>query len=139
MTSKPVAVLLADLKIGRTHSRPHVSNDNPFSEAGFKTLKYCPEFPGRFGSLADARRFCATYFERYNHHHRHSGIGLHTPASVHFGTADVVRAERARVLDAAYAAHPERFVNKAPVPPALPGVAWINKPKPADEEEQRKS
>ena len=139
MTSKPVAVLLADLKIGRTHSRPQVSNDNPFSEAGFKTLKYCPEFPERFGSLADARSFCATYFERYNHHHRHSGIGLHTPASVHFGTAADVRAERARVLDAAYAAHPERFVNKAPVPPALPGVAWINKPTPTEEEAQKKS
>ncbi len=139
MTSKPVAVLLADLRIGRTLSRPHVSNDNPFSEAGFKTLKYCPEFPERFGSLADARGFCATYFEHYNHHHRHSGIGLHTPASVHVGTAEAVRAARATVLDAAYAAHPERFVNKAPIPPALPSVAWINRPKPSEEEAQNKS
>ena len=139
MTSKPVAVLLADLRIGRTHSRPHVSNDNPYSEAGFKTLKYCPTFPERFGSLADARSFCATYFEAYNHHHRHSGIGLHTPASVHFGTAADVQAERAKVLAAAYAAHPERFVNKAPAPPALPAVAWINKPKPTEEEAQKES
>ena len=139
MTSKPVAVLLADLKIGRTHSRPHVSNDNPYSEAGFKTLKYCPEFPERFGSLEDARAFSDTFFERYNHHHRHSGIGLHTPASVHFGTAAAVRAERAKVLDAAYAAHPERFVNKAPVPPALPAAAWINKPKPTEEDAQKES
>lgn len=136
MTSKPVAALLADLKIGRTHSRPQVSNDNPYSESGFKTLKYCPEFPERFGSLADARSFCAAFFDRYNHQHRHSGIGLHTPASVHFGTAVAVRAERAKVLDAAYAAHPERFVNKAPVPPALPGAAWINKPTVNEEEGQ---
>jgi putative transposase len=137
MTSKPVAVLLADLKIGRTHSRPHVSNDNPYSEAGFKTLKYCPEFPDQFGSLTDARSFCATFFERYNHHHRHSGIGLHTPASVHYGTAAEVRAERAKVLDAAYTAHPERFVNKAPTPPPLPGAAWINKPNVNDDNDDQ--
>lgn len=129
MTSKPVAMLLADLRIGRTHGRPHVSNDNPYSEAGFKTLKYCPAFPERFGSLQHARAFADDFFGFYNHHHRHSGIGYHTPASVHFGTAPLVRAERARVLDAAYAAHPERFVNGAPLPPALPGPAWINKPK----------
>jgi putative transposase len=129
MTSKPVAVLLADLAIGQTHSRPHVSNDNAYSEAGFRTLKYCPAFPGSFGSLADARAFADLFFEHYNHHHRHSGIGYHTPASVHFGTAATVRSERALVLDAAYAAHPERFVNGPPTPPPLPGPAWINKPK----------
>lgn len=129
MTSKPVAVLLADLRIGRTHGRPHVSNDNPYSEAAFKTLKYCPAFPVRFGSLQHARAFADDFFTAYNHHHRHSGIGYHTPASVHFGTAAAVRAERALVLDAAYAAHPDRFVNGAPTPPALPGPAWINKPK----------
>jgi putative transposase len=129
MTSKPVAQLLADLRIGRTHGRPHVSNDNPYSEAGFKTLKYSPAFPGSFGSLADARAFVGPFIEHYNHVHRHSGIGYHTPASVHYGTAALVHAERARVLDAAYAAHPERFVNKPPVPPALPGPAWINQPK----------
>ena len=129
MTSRPVAVLLADLHIGRTHSRPHVSNDNAYSEAGFKTLKYCPAFPERFGSLQHARAFADDFFGFYNHHHRHSGIGYHTPASVHFGTAAGVRAERAVVLDAAYAAHPDRFVKGAPTPPALPGPAWINKPK----------
>ncbi len=129
MTSKPVAQLLADLRIGRTHGRPHVSNDNPYSEAAFKTLKYCPAFPERFGSLEDARAFVDDFFTTYNHHHRHSGIGYHTPASVHFGTAGRVRQERTRVLDAAYAAHPERFVNKPPKPPDLPGPAWINQPK----------
>ena len=129
MTSKPVSRLLADLRIGRTHGRPHVSNDNPYSEAGFKTLKYSPAFPGSFGSLADARAFAGSFIEHYNHEHRHSGIGYHTPASVHRGTAVLVRETRARVLDAAYAAHPERFVNKPPTPPALPGPAWINQPK----------
>lgn len=132
MTSKAVSTLLADLHIGQTHSRPHVSNDNPYSEAGFKTLKYCPAFPKQFGSPEHARDFAAGFFGFYNHHHRHSGIGYHTPASVHFGTASVVREERARVLDAAYVAHPERFVNRPPVPPKLPGPAWINKPKEDD-------
>ena len=132
MTSKAVSILLADLCIGRTHSRPHVSNDNPYSEAGFKTLKYCPAFPGSFGSIVGARAFVGGFFDIYNHHHRHSGIGYHTPASVHFGSAAAVRTERALVLDAAYAAHPERFVNRAPVPPPLPGPAWINKPKEVD-------
>jgi len=132
MTSKPVASLLSDLKIGRTHSRPHVSNDNPYSEAGFKTLKYCPAFPERFGSREDAVDFCTAFFGHYNHAHRHSGIGLHTPASVHFGTAATIRGDRARVLDAAYAAHPERFVNKPPTPPRLPAAAWINKPVPKE-------
>ena len=132
MTSKPVAVLLANLKIGRTHSRPHVSNDNPYSEAGFKTLKYCPAFPERFGSREDAIEFCTAFFGHYNHFHRHSGIGLHTPASVHYGTATDIREDRARVLNAAYAAHPERFVNRPPSPPLLPEAAWINKPVPKD-------
>ena len=132
MRSKAVSVLLADLRIGRTHSRPHVSNDNPYSEAGFKTLKYAPDFPGRFGSIQDARAFVGPFLDFYNHHHRHSGIGYHTPASVHFGTAGIVRAGRALVLDAAYAAHPERFVNKRPEPPVLPGPAWINRPKEVD-------
>lgn len=132
MTSKAVSALLADLHIGQTHGRPHVSNDNAYSEAGFKTLKYCPAFPERFGSIAHARSFTADFFDFYNHHHRHSGIGYHTPASVHFGTAGLVREGRARVLDAAYAAHPERFVKRPPVPPPLPGPAWINKPKEVD-------
>ncbi|MCY7419412.1 MAG: DDE-type integrase/transposase/recombinase [Chloroflexi bacterium] len=129
MTSKTVAELLSDLRIGRTHGRPHVSNDDPYSEAGFKTLKYAPDFPGNFASILDARAFVGPWLDFYNHEHRHSGIGYHTPASVHLGTAGLVRAERALVLDAAYAAHPERFVNKRPEPPKLPGPAWINPPK----------
>ena len=128
MTSKPVAVLLAELGVTRTHSRPHVSNDNPYSEAAFKTLKYCPAFPDRFGSIQDARAFCAEFFDYYNHHHRHSGIALHTPASMHFGTADDVQDARTHVLDAAYAANPRRFCNRRPTPPKLPTIAWINKP-----------
>ena len=128
MTSKPVAQLLADLGIGRTHSRPHVSNDNPYSEAAFKTLKYCPAFPARFGSIHDARVFCEEFFAYYNHEHRHSGIGLHTPASVHYGTAPAIRVLRAATLDAAYAANPARFRHRRPTPPKLPTVAWINKP-----------
>jgi putative transposase len=128
MTSKPVALLLADLGITRTHSRPHVSNDNPFSEAQFKTLKYRPEFPDRFGSIEAARAFCQPFFAWYNTEHRHSGIGLLTPAMVHYGDADRVRAARQEILDAAYAAHPERFVRKLPEPPALPAAVWINPP-----------
>jgi putative transposase len=110
-----------------------------FSEAGFKTSSTAPSSPSASAHLADARTFCDVFFERYNHHHRHSGIGLHTPASVHFGTARDVRARRAEVLDAAYAAYPERFVNKAPVPPPLPGATWINKPKPHEQEAQNES
>jgi putative transposase len=128
MTSKEVAQLLVDLGVARSHSRPHVSNDNPYSEAAFKTLKYCPAFPANFGSIQDARAFCATFFEYYNHHHRHSGIGLHTPASVHYGTATQIRRQRAATLDAAYAANPTRFGNQRPTPPKLPKVAWINNP-----------
>ncbi|MGV1006851.1 MAG: IS3 family transposase [Candidatus Nanopelagicales bacterium] len=128
MTSKPVAQLLVDLGVARSHSRPHVSNDNPFSEAQFKTLKYCPAFPGRFGSIHDARTFCAVFFEHYNHTHRHSGIGLHTPASVHYGTAAEIRVQRQSTLDAAYQANPARFGHRPPTAPKLPKVAWINEP-----------
>jgi putative transposase len=128
MASKTVALLLADLGVTKSHSRPHCSNDNPYSEAQFKTLKYRPEFPDRFGSIEDGRAFCRRFFSWYNHAHRHSGIGFHTPASVHFGRVEGIQLERARVLDAAYGAHPERFVRRPPVPPPLPGVAWINKP-----------
>jgi putative transposase len=128
MTSNPVAELLVFLGIGRSHSRPHVSNDNPFSEAHFKTLKYCPAFPDRFGSIADARAFCEAFFAYYNHDHRHSGIGYHTPASVHYGTAVEVRAQRQDTLHAAYAANPARFRHHRPQPPKLPTVAWINEP-----------
>jgi putative transposase len=128
MASKPVALLLADLSVTKSHSRPHCSNDNPYSEAHFKTLKYRPEFPGRFGSIEDGRAFCQRFFRWYNHEHRHSGIGFHTPADVHFGRAAAAQVVRAHVLQDAYAAHPERFVRQAPVPPPLPGPAWINKP-----------
>jgi putative transposase len=131
MASRPVAFLLADLGVTKSHSRPHCSNDNPYSEAQFKTLKYRPEFPNRFGCYEDAHAFCRRFFGWYNQEHRHSGIGFHTPADVHYGRAEQVRAERARVLDTAYAAHPERFVRKPPAPPPLPTLAWINQPKEA--------
>jgi len=129
MTSKPVALLMADLGVTRSHSRPQVSNDNPFSEAQFKTLKYRPDFPARFGSLEDARIFCQTFFAWYNREHRHAGIGLMTPAAVHDGRAATVRDARQRVLSTAYAAHPERFVRKPPQPPVRPHAVWINPPK----------
>lgn len=128
MASKPVAFLLADLGVTKSHSRPHVSNDNPFSESQFKTLKYRPEFPGRFGSFEDAHQFCNWFFSWYNDEHRHSGIAFHTPADVHYGRAETIQAHRATVLDTAYAAHPERFVRKPPAPRPLPEAAWINKP-----------
>jgi putative transposase len=117
-----------DLGVTKSHSRPHCSNDNPYSEAQFKTLKYRPEFPDRFGSIEDGRTFCQRFFRWYNHAHRHSGIGFHTPAAVHFGRAEGIHLERVRVLQTAYTAHPERFVRHPPAPPLLPGVAWINKP-----------
>ncbi len=128
MTSKPVAQLLVDLGVARSHSRPHVSNDNPFSEAAFKTLKYAPAFPGNFGSLPDARAFCKAFFGYYNHEHRHSGIALHTPASVHHGTAIQVQQQRQQTLHDAYAANPARFRHRLPEPPKLPASAWINQP-----------
>jgi putative transposase len=133
MTSKPVSQLLVDLGVTRSHSRPHVSNDNPFSESAFKTLKYCPAFPDRFGCIADARAFSETFFSYYNHEHRHTGIGLHTPASVHYGTAAQIRAQRAVTLNAAYTVNPTRFTRR-PQPPKLPTVAWINPPIQAPEE-----
>jgi putative transposase len=127
MTSQPVAGLLAMLGIDQSHSRPHVSNDNPYSEAQFKTLKYCPAFPGNFGCIQDARSFCDIFFAYYNHEHRHSGIGYHTPATVHDGTAVQIQARRAEVLNAAYTANPHRF-HRRPKPPKLPTKVWINKP-----------
>jgi putative transposase len=128
MTSKPVALLLADLGVTQSHSRPHVSNDNPYSEAAFKTLKYRPAFPARFDSLEAARAHCREFFAWYNNEHRHGGLGLHTAADVHHGHAPAVRAARAQVLDDACTAHPERFVSKPPAPPKLPGTSWINPP-----------
>jgi len=128
MRSKPVALLLADLGVAKSHSRPHTSNDNPYSEAQFKTLKYRPGFPDRFGSLEDARAFCQRFFRWYNTEHRHSGIGLMAPAIVHAGLAPEVQAARAITLGEAYTAHPERFVRRRPAPPELPGAVWINPP-----------
>lgn len=129
MKSKPVALLLADLGITKSHSRPHVSDDNPYSESQFKTLKYRPGFPDRFGSIQDARAFCQEFFPWYNGEHRHSGIGLLTPEMVHYGKAAMVTNQRQIVLASAFDAHPERFVRGLPVPPSLPEAAWINKPK----------
>jgi putative transposase len=128
MTSKPVALLLADLGITKTHARPHVSDDNPYSEAQFKTLKYRPDFPARFESIEAARAHCRGFFSWYNHDHRHSGLGLLTPAVVHAGQAEAAHAARREVLAAAYARHPERFVRRPPAPPPLPMAAWINPP-----------
>jgi putative transposase len=128
MTSKPVAFLLADLGVLRSHNRPYTSTDNPYSEAQFKTLKYRPGFPARFDSIEHARGFCREFFPWYNDQHRHSGIGLMTPATVHYGRANTVHADRARVLDAAHQANPDRFVRRPPTPPPVPAAAWINKP-----------
>ncbi len=131
MISKPLSQLMVDLGVTRSHSRPRTSNDNPYSEALFKTVKYVPDFPDRFGCIEDARAFCDAFFTAYNHEHRHSGIGLHTPASVHYGTADHVRTLRQATLDTAYTAHPERFTRR-PHPPPLPTQAWINPPQPVE-------
>jgi len=128
MRSKPVAFLLADLGVARTHSRPYTSTDNPYSEAHFKTLKYRPGFPNRFDSIIHARAFCRDFFGWYNHEHRHSGIALMTPAAVHHNQTKTIHTERRRVLNAAYAATPERFVARPPTPPGLPPAVWINKP-----------
>jgi putative transposase len=128
MIAKQVVHLLADLGVTKSLSRPHVSNDNPYSESQFRTFKYRPDFPDRFGSYEDARAHCARFFPWYNDDHRHSGIGLHTPADVHYGRAEAIRKQRGVVLLDAYGEHPERFVRKIPTPPALPVAAWINKP-----------
>jgi putative transposase len=134
MRSKPVALLLADLSVTKTHSRPYTSNDNPYSESQFRTMKYRPEFPDRFGCIQDSRAFCQTFFPWYNDEHRHSGIGMMSLAMVHHGAAVTVRENRQVVLDAAYRDHPERFVRRPPSPPPLPKEAWINKPPNSDEE-----
>ena len=128
MRSQTVAQLLATLGVVKSHSRPHVSNDNPFSESQFKTLKYRPEFPQRFDSFEEAKSFCTTFFQWQNHEHHHWGLGLLTPATVHYGQADVVLAARQTVLDQAHAAHPERFVNQPPRPLPLPSKVYINPP-----------
>jgi putative transposase len=132
MKAKTTAQLLADMGVTKSYSRPKTSDDNPFSEAHFKTLKYMPEFPGRFGSLVEAREFLTSFFDWYNNEHRHSGIGLMTPASVHYGLAQTMRDKRQEVLNMAYEKQPERFVHGMPKPPPLPDTVWINPPKPED-------
>jgi putative transposase len=129
MRSKHVAELLIDLDVAKSHSRPYVSDDNPYSEAQFRTLKYRPEFPDRFGSIEDARAHCQRFFHWYNETHHHSGIALMTPATVHFGRDKALHQERQRTLHAAFLAHPNRFKGNVPKPPQLPNAAWINPPK----------
>jgi transposase InsO family protein len=132
MKAKATACLLADLGVTKSHGRPHTSNDNPFSEAHFKTLKYQPQFPKRFGCIEDARSFCRRFFTWYNQDHHHVGIGLMTPDQVHYGQANAVHAARQDVLAQAYQANPERFVRKVPVPPPMPTQTWINPPRTTD-------
>jgi transposase InsO family protein len=132
MKAKATALLLADLGVTKSHSRPHTSNDNPFSESHFKTLKYQPQFPKRFGCIEDARAFCRRFFDWYNQDHHHAGLGLMTPDQVHYGQADIVHAARQETLDRAFRANPERFVRKAPTPPEKPTAAWINPPAKAE-------
>ena len=128
MRSKPVAALLVDLDVTKSHSRPHVSDDNPYSESQFKTMKYRPDFPARFGSIEDARAHCQQFFAWYNTVHRHSGIGYMTPCSVHYGHAMALREVREATLDAAFLARPDRFKGRRPQPHPLPSAAWINPP-----------
>lgn len=134
MKSKPVAFLMADMGITKTHSRPYTSDDNPFSEAQFKTLKYRPDFPDRFGCIEDARAFCRTFFTWYNNEHKHTGISLLPPTVVHHGRAETVIANRQAVLTRAYELHPERFVAKAPKHKQLSEAVWINPPKTVESE-----
>ena len=129
MIAKSLALLLADLGVTQSHSRPHVSDDNPYSEAQFKTLKYQPAFPEDFGSIEDCRAFCCPFFDWYNNQHHHTGLALLTPAVVHHGRVADVLAGRDRALAAAYAAHPERFVRRPPAAQRPPAAAWINQPK----------
>lgn len=128
MKSKVVAQLMADLGITKTHSRPSVSNDNPYSESQFKTLKYRPGFPDRFGSIEDARSFCQDFFRWYNHDHKHSGIAYLTPKQVHYHESSLIIEGRKNALEQAFKKNPKRFKNRCPKPPQLPTVAWINKP-----------
>ena len=139
MKSKPVAFLMADLGVTKSHSRPYVSDDNPYSESQFRTMKYRPEFPDRFGCIQDSRAFCQQFFKWYNEDHRHSGIALLAPAMVHFGEAQTVLAQRQVVLDAAHRAHPDRFVRQSPKPLSLPSEVWINKPAPTGQTTKKES
>ncbi len=138
MISHSVSQLLISLGVTKSHSRPHVSNDNPFSESQFKTMKYRPEFPDRFGCYEDGLSFCRQFFDWYNDEHYHSGIGLITPASLHYGQASEIAASRQSTLQLAYAAHPERFVNGIPKPPDLPSAVWINPPSNKEQDKQKR-
>ena len=133
MKAKTTALMLVDLGVLKSHSRPHTSNDNPFSEAHFKTLKYQPEFPKHFETIEQARAFCRRFFAWYNQDHHHAGIGLMTPDQIHFGQAQEIYAARQATLDAAFLTTPERFVHKQPKPPQIPTAVWINPPKPTEE------
>jgi len=133
MKAKTTALMLADLGVLKSHSRPHTSNDNPFSEAHFKTLKYQPEFPKRFENIIEARAFCRRFFAWYNEEHHHTGIGLMTPDQIHFGQAVAIYAARQKTLDSAFLNTPERFVRKPPKPPQIPSAVWINPPKQTEE------
>jgi len=139
MKSKPVAFLMADLGVTKSHSRPYVSDDNPYSESQFRTMKYRPDFPDRFGCIQDARAHCQRFFPWYNEEHHHSGIALLTPAVVHFGQTQTVLAHRQLVLDAAYQAHPDRFVRQPPKPLSLPSEVWINQPVPSGQKTKEDS
>lgn len=130
MTAKPIAVLMSDLGVTKSHSRPHVADDNPYSEAQFRTLKYCPTYPDRFGSLQDSRRWCRTFFNWYHQEHHHTALALLTPTDVHYGRTDERLAQRQVVLQQAFQAHPERFVQGEPTPAQLPNAVWINRPVP---------
>jgi putative transposase len=139
MKSQPVAFLMADLGVTKSHSRPYVSDDNPYSESQFRTMKYRPEFPDRFGCIQDSRAFCQQFFNWYNEEHRHSGIAMLAPAVVHFGEAQSALAQRQVVLNAAYRAHPDRFVRQSPKPLPLPSDVWINKPVPTGQKTKEES
>jgi len=139
LTADLVANLLADLSITKTHSRPHVSDDNPYSEAHFKTLKYRPEFPKRFGSIQDCKQFCRTFFGWYNCEHKHSGVAMLTPETVHYGRSEAVLEKRQVALNNAFERNPKRFKGKMPVAASLPAAAWINKPATATENDSEKA
>jgi putative transposase len=128
MISKTVAQLLIDLGVSKSHSRPHTPNDNPFSEAQFKTMKYRPDYPARFGSIVEARRWAYAFFHWYNEEHHHSRLGLMTPAAIHYGQAATLTSQRQATLKIAYEVHPERFVKGLPTPPKVPTEVWINPP-----------
>jgi len=139
MTSKTLALLLNDLGVGKSHSRPYTPNDNPFSEAQFKTMKYRPGYPDRFGSQENAQGWVRPFYYWYNNEHRHTSLGLMTPATVHYGLAAELSRQRQIVLNAAYEKHPERFVNGPPTPPKLPTAVWINPPQGEEGDEERPS